>query len=93
MWYSFHVLSDQTITVTPETSIVGAGVADPDKVLFRPIIKKFNWTMNKQYKLVACTAMANNTQGAEFLPLPTCQETGSLLFKLLVLTTLPMTIF
>eukprot|EP01050_Picozoa_sp_SAG11_P016105 SAG11_NODE_2158_length_3731_cov_3.221641_2_plen_99_part_00 len=54
------------MTVTPETSVVGAGVADPDKVLFRPIIKKFNWTMNKQYKLTACTAQATNENGAEF---------------------------
>eukprot|EP01050_Picozoa_sp_SAG11_P001475 SAG11_NODE_63_length_18904_cov_11.842914_10_plen_210_part_00 len=30
----FHILSDSTMTVTPETSIVGTGVADPDKVLF-----------------------------------------------------------
>jgi hypothetical protein len=34
--------------------------------MFRPIIRKFNWTMNKQYKLTACTALAVNTQGAQF---------------------------
>eukprot|EP01050_Picozoa_sp_SAG11_P023906 SAG11_NODE_4944_length_1714_cov_4.650155_3_plen_192_part_00 len=62
----FMILSDTFQTVSPETSTVGAGVADPDQVLFRDIIKKFNWTMNKQYKLQACTAMADATQGAEY---------------------------
>lgn len=62
----FLILSDKTMNIAPITSVAGTGAGAADKVIFKPLNLKFNFTCNKQYKLLAFTTQGDATAGAEW---------------------------